>query len=86
MKKRLFTTYRWAKDLRGAPAPGRTGIACRQILGYVSIDKTPHYIAVGHEEMTEGSAVFDTHMPVGMAETAIPVPSGKSCFGNAALL
>jgi hypothetical protein len=41
----------------GVPVP-----TIQRIFGHVSIDQTLHYIGVGQEEMTEGFAVFDTHI------------------------
>jgi integrase len=45
----------------GVPLP-----TIQRIFGHVSIDQTLHYVGVGQEEMTEGFAVFDTHIRAGM--------------------
>jgi integrase len=45
----------------GVPVP-----TIQSIFGHVSIDQTLHYIGVGEEEMTEGFAVFDTHIRAAM--------------------
>lgn len=45
----------------GVPLP-----TIQRIYGHVSIDQTLHYVGVGQEEMTEGFAVFDTHIRAGM--------------------
>lgn len=45
----------------GVPAP-----TIQRIYGHVSIDQTLHYVGVDQEEMTEGFAVFDTHMRGGL--------------------
>jgi integrase len=45
----------------GVPLP-----TIQRIFGHVSIDQTLHYVGVGQEEMTEGFAVFDTHIQAGM--------------------
>jgi integrase/recombinase XerC len=45
----------------GVPVP-----TIQRIFGHVSIDQTLHYIGVGQEEMTEGFAVFDTHIRAAM--------------------
>ncbi|MCI4318930.1 MAG: hypothetical protein L3K23_02210 [Thermoplasmata archaeon] len=46
----------------------------QRIFGHVSIDQTLHYIGVGQEEMTEGFAVFDTHLRAEMAEGPFSEP------------
>lgn len=51
----------------GVPVP-----TIQRIFGHVSIDQTLHYIGVGQEEMTEGFAVFDTHMREGMETVTSP--------------
>jgi hypothetical protein len=38
----------------------------QRISGHVTIDQTLHYVGVGPEKMTEGFAVFDTHIRAGM--------------------
>jgi integrase len=58
----------------GVPVP-----TIQRIFGHVSIDQTLHYIGVGQEEMTEGFAVFDTHIRAGM-ETAISEPQRQTVF------
>jgi integrase len=45
----------------GVPVP-----TIQRIFGHASIDQTLHYIGVGQEEMTEGFAVFDTHIRAAM--------------------
>jgi len=58
----------------GIPVP-----TIQRIFGHVSIDQTLHYIGVGQEEMTEGFAVFDTHMREGM-ETVTPPSQRLTAF------
>jgi len=58
----------------GVPVP-----TIQRIFGHVSIDQTLHYIGVGEEEMTEGFAVFDTHMRAGM-ETPTPPSQRQTAF------
>jgi len=45
----------------GVPLP-----TIQRIYGHVSIDQSLHYIGVGQEEMSEGFAIFDTHIRAAM--------------------
>jgi hypothetical protein len=45
----------------GVPLP-----TIQRIFGHVSINQALHYVGVGQAEMTEGFAVFDTHIRTGM--------------------
>jgi integrase len=58
----------------GVPVP-----TIQRIFGHVSIDQTLHYVGVGQEEMTEGFAVFDTHIRAGM-ETLTPPSQRQTAF------
>ena len=58
----------------GVPSP-----TIQRIYGHVSLDQTLHYVGVGQEEMTEGFAVFDTHMRAGM-ESTTPPPQRHTAF------
>jgi integrase len=58
----------------GVPVP-----TIQRIYGHVSLDQTLHYVGVGQEEMTEGFAVFDTHMRAGM-ELLTPPPQRQTAF------
>jgi integrase len=58
----------------GVPAP-----TIQRIYGHVSLDQTLHYVGVGQEEMTEGFAVFDTHIRAGM-EPAFSEPQRQTVF------
>jgi len=58
----------------GVPVP-----TIQRIFGHVSIDQTLHYIGVGQEEMTEGFAVFDTHIRAAM-EPPILTPQRQTAF------
>ena len=58
----------------GVPVP-----TIQRIYGHVSIDQTLHYVGVGQEEMTEGFAVFDTHIRAGM-ETLTPPSQRQTAF------
>jgi integrase len=58
----------------GVPLP-----TIQRIYGHVSIDQTLHYVGVGQDEMTEGFAVFDTHMRAGM-ETATALSQRQTAF------
>jgi integrase len=55
----------------GVPLP-----TIQRIYRHASIDQTLRYVGVAQDEMTEGFAVFDTHMRAGM-ETLTPLPNGK---------
>lgn len=58
----------------GVPVP-----TIQRIFGHVSIDQTLHYIGVGEEEMTEGFAVFDTHIRAAM-EGSFSTPQRQTTF------
>ncbi len=58
----------------GVPTP-----TIQRIYGHVSIDQTLHYVGVGQDEMTEGFAVFDTHIRAGM-ESLTPPPQRQTAF------
>jgi integrase len=64
----------------GVPVP-----TIQRNFGHVSIDQPLHYIGVGQEEMTEGFAVFDTHIRAAM-DPPFQTPNGKSCSENGAIL
>ena len=58
----------------GVPVP-----TVQRIFGHVSIDQTLYHIGLGQDEMTEGFAVFDTHMRAGM-EPPISLAQRQTAF------